>query len=87
MSSTTTVLDLSGAEDLCSEPAPLERVRRAYELLGPGHRLEARSPIAEHAFAVRAWSRKNGVLLLEDTRGDGINRLVLERPEASRATA
>ncbi len=86
MSGTTTVLDLSGAEELCTEPAPLERVRRAYDRLAIGERLEVRTPIAEHAFAVRAWSRKKGFALVDDERADGVNRLVLERTEASHSS-
>jgi TusA-related sulfurtransferase len=73
----TTVLDLSGAEDLCSEPAPLEQVKRALARLGPGELLEVRSPIADHAFAVRVWSRKNGVTLVSDERDGATHRLVL----------
>jgi TusA-related sulfurtransferase len=75
----TTVVDLSGAEELCSEPAPLEQVKRAFEKLAPGDSLEVRSPIAEHAFAVRAWSRKQGVTVVSDERVDGTQRLVLMR--------
>ncbi len=78
----TTVLDLSGAEELCTEPGALDRVRRAYARLEPGGRLEVRSPIAEHAFAVRAWSRKNGVNVIVDEPADGFRRLVLEAPAA-----
>jgi TusA-related sulfurtransferase len=79
----TTVLDLSGAEDLCTEPGALERVRKAYARLEPGGRLEVRSPVAEHAFAVRAWSRKNGVTVIADEPSEGFCRLVLEAPAAS----
>jgi TusA-related sulfurtransferase len=78
----TTVLDLSGAEDLCTEPGALERVRKAYARLEPGGRLEVRSPVAEHAFAVRAWSRKNGVTVIADEPSEGFRRLVLEAPAA-----
>jgi TusA-related sulfurtransferase len=78
--SALTVLDLSAAEDLCTEPGALERVRKAYAKLEPGGRLEVRSPVTEHAFAVRAWSRKNGVSLVADEPGDGYRRLVLEAP-------
>ena len=77
-----TVLDLSGAEDLCTEPGALERVLRAYARLEPGQRLEVRSPVAEHAFAVRAWSRKHGVNVVVDEPSDGYRRLVLEAPAA-----
>jgi TusA-related sulfurtransferase len=79
----TTVVDLSGAEDLCTEPGALQRVRTAYAQLEPGGRLEVRSPVAEHAFAVRAWSRKNGVSLTVDEPSDGFRRLVLESPATS----
>jgi TusA-related sulfurtransferase len=82
MSVETIVLDLSGAEELCSEPGALECVRRAYAKLEPGAQLEIRSPIAEHAFAVRAWSRKNGVSVIVDEPSDGYRRLVLEAPAA-----
>jgi TusA-related sulfurtransferase len=78
----TTVLDLSSCEDLCTEPGALERVRKAYAHLEPGGQLEVRSPVAEHAFAVRAWSRKNGVSLVVDEPADGYRRLVLEAPAA-----
>jgi len=74
------ILDLSQAEELCSEPGALERVKRAYAGLKPGDRLEVRSPVAEHAFAVRAWARKNGVPVVDDAAQDGVTRLVLEVP-------
>jgi TusA-related sulfurtransferase len=77
------VVDLSGSEELCTEPGALERVRKAYARLEPGGRLEVRSPIAEHAFAVRAWSRKNGVSVVVDEASDGYRRLILEAPAAS----
>ncbi len=73
------MLDLSGAEDFCADPTPLERVRRAYAGLEPGQTLEVRTPVAEHAFAVRAWSRKSGIALVEDAKENGVVRLVLER--------
>jgi hypothetical protein len=77
-----TVIDLSGSEELCTEPGALERVRQAYGRLEPGGRLEVRSPILEHAFAVRAWSRKNGVTVVVDEPSAGFRRLVLEAPAA-----
>lgn len=77
------VIDLSGSEELCTEPGALERVRKAYARLEPGGRLEVRSPITEHAFAVRAWSRKNGVRLIVDEPAEGYRRLVLEAPVAA----
>jgi len=61
-------------------------VRRAVAQLGPNDRLEVRSPVAEHAFAVRAWSRKNGIAVLEDERTDGVTRLVLAREASPPAT-
>ncbi len=73
----STVLDLSASEELCTEPGALERVRRAYARLEPGGQLEIRSPVAEHAFAVRAWSRKNGVTVVVDEAANGFRRLVL----------
>jgi TusA-related sulfurtransferase len=79
----STVIDLSAAEELCTEPGALDRVRRAYARLEPGGRLEVRSPVAEHAFAVRAWSRKNGVSVVVDEPADGYRRLVLEAPAAA----
>ncbi len=79
----TAVIDLSNSEELCTEPGALERVRRAYARLEPGGQLEVRSPIAEHAFAVRAWSRKNGVTVILDEPSDGYRRLVLAAPAAS----
>ena len=81
----TTVLDLSGAEELCTEPSPLERVQRAYAGLEPGHRLEVRTPIAEHAFAVRAWSRKHGVTIVVDERNGADHRIVLAHDGAPAA--
>ena len=78
----TTTLDLSASEELCTEPGALERVRRAYARLEPGGRLEVRSPIAEHVFAVRAWSRKNVVNVIIDEPSEGFRRLILEAPAA-----
>jgi TusA-related sulfurtransferase len=82
MSTAATVLDLRAAEELCTEPGALERVRRAYAKLEPGTQLEVRSPVGEHAFAVRAWSRKNGVSVVVDEPSDGYRRLVLDAPAA-----
>jgi tRNA 2-thiouridine synthesizing protein A len=79
LSQAPAVVDLSGAEDFCADPTPLERVRRAYADLEPGQRLEVRTTVEEHAFAVRAWSRKSGVALLEDRKDSGVTRLLLER--------
>jgi TusA-related sulfurtransferase len=54
-------------------------VRRAYAALERGQLLEVRTPVAEHAFAVRAWCRKSGITLLADSKQEGISRLVFER--------
>jgi TusA-related sulfurtransferase len=56
----------------------LERVKRAYARLAPGARLEVRSPIAEHAFAVRAWARKNDVAIVGEAVHDGVTALTIE---------
>lgn len=72
------VLDLSGAEELCSEPPPLERVRRQLAQLDPGARLEVHTPVPEHAFAVRAWSRRQGIAVVADERTPEGFRIVLE---------
>ena len=39
--------------------------------------------MTEHAFAVRAWSRKHGINLVKDERIGGVNHLVLERGDAT----
>jgi TusA-related sulfurtransferase len=59
------VLDLADAEQECGDPA-LGRVRRGYDALTPGQIIEVRTPIAEHAFAVRAWARRAGAELVGD---------------------
>lgn len=75
----TAVLDLAGAEQECGDPA-LERVRRGYAALPPGEVIEVRTPIAEHAFAVRVWARRTGAELVGDHR-DGAETVVhLRRP-------
>lgn len=82
MSGAPAILDLSEAEELCSEPGALERVKRAYAALAPGQRLEVSSRVPEHAFSVRAWSRKTSARILVDESRDGVTRLVLEAPAA-----
>ncbi len=82
MSAATTLVDLTGAEDLCTRPGALDQVRAAYAGLDPGGRLEVRSPVAEHTFAVRTWSRKQGVRVVVDEAAEGFRRIVLERPTA-----
>ena len=71
-------LDLAHAEDECGDNA-LSRVRRALEGLPRGALLEVTSPVAEHAFAVRAWSRREGVGVVADERHDGVARILLRR--------
>lgn len=73
------VLDLGTSEQECGDPA-LERVRRAYAALVPGEVLEARSPIAEHAFAVRAWTRRVGAELVGDEHAGAVSVLRVRRP-------
>ncbi len=73
------VLDLGDAEQECGDPA-LRRVRQAYAALAPGEVLEARSPIAEHAFLVRAWSRRQGADLVGDERDGKETVLRVRRP-------
>jgi hypothetical protein len=38
--------------------------------------------VAEHVFAVRAWSRRVGGEVVEESRERGLTRLVLQRPGA-----
>ena len=71
-------LDLSQSEEECGDNA-LGRVRRAVAELPPGELLEVTSGIADHVFSVRAWSRREGVDIVEDRRDDGVTRLVLRR--------
>jgi TusA-related sulfurtransferase len=73
------VLDLADAEQECGDPA-LGRVRRAYETLGPGQVVEVRTPIAEQAFAVRAWARREGAELVADQRDGRVAILRVRRP-------
>jgi TusA-related sulfurtransferase len=73
------VLDLADAEQECGDPA-LGRVRRAYETLGAGQVIEVRTPIAEQAFAVRAWARRGGAELVADQRDSRVAILRVRRP-------
>jgi TusA-related sulfurtransferase len=73
------VLDLTDAEQECGDPA-LGRVRRAYETLGAGQVIEVRTPIAEQAFAVRAWARREGAELVADQRDGLVAVLRVRRP-------
>jgi TusA-related sulfurtransferase len=73
------VLDLSEAEQYCSEPSPLQQVRRAFGALEPGAVLEVRSRVAEHAFAVRVWARREGVEVLRDEQQHGVHVVVVRR--------
>ncbi|MGD1053077.1 MAG: hypothetical protein ABR950_04535, partial [Candidatus Dormibacteria bacterium] len=68
-------LDLTAVEDECGDSA-MGRVRRAYTALAPGERLEVVTGVAEHLFGIRAWSRRVGGEVLEETReDDGHTRL------------
>jgi len=71
-------LDLAEAEQECGDNA-LGRVRRALDELEPGGLLEVTSPIAEHAFAVRAWSGRSGVAVVDESRTGATHRLLLRR--------
>ena len=75
-------LDLSDAEIECGDSA-MGRVRRAYGTLAAGERLEVVTGVAEHVFAVRAWSRRVGGEILEESTEGRCIRLVLRRPAAS----
>lgn len=71
-------LDLAQSEEECGDNA-LGRVRRAVADLPPGALLEVSSPVREHAFAVRAWSAREGVDVVEDAREGVVSRIVLRR--------
>ncbi len=73
-------LDLADAERECGDGA-LARVRRACPELAPGEPLTILTGVAEQAFAVRAWARKAGMELVEETRVGGRSRLVIRRPD------
>lgn len=72
-------IDLSDAEEECGDGA-LDRVRREYEALLPGDRLEVLTGVAEQAFGISAWSRKVGGEIVEEKREGGLTRLVVRRP-------
>jgi TusA-related sulfurtransferase len=74
-------LDLSDAEQDCGDSA-LGRVRRAYATLAPGGRLEVVTGVGEHVFGIRAWSRRVGGEVVEESSERGLTRLVLRRPDA-----
>jgi TusA-related sulfurtransferase len=73
------VLDLGAAEQECGDPA-LARVRRAYAALAPGAVVETRSPVAEHAFAVKAWARREGADVVADERRGAQTVLRVRKP-------
>jgi TusA-related sulfurtransferase len=72
-------LDLTSAEEGCGDSA-LGRVRRAYATLAPGECLEVVTGVADHVFGIRAWSRRVGGELVEESRAPGATRLLLRRP-------
>ena len=72
-------LDLTTAEEECGDSA-MGRVRRAYATLAPGERLEVVTGGAEHVFGIRAWSRRVGGEVLEESGEPGYTRLFLRRP-------
>jgi hypothetical protein len=73
------VVDLGEAEQECGDPA-LARIRRAYADLAPGEVVETRSPVAEHAFAVRAWARREGADVVADDRAGAQAVLRVRKP-------
>lgn len=74
-------LDLTDSEEECGDNA-LGRVRRALDEMAPGDLVEIVSEVAEHAFAVRAWGRRAGAAIVEETCEDTRTRIVLRRQAA-----
>jgi len=74
-------VDLRGAEDECGDTA-LRAVRRAIKELASGEVLEIVSDVAEQVFTVRAWARKTGRAVVEESReGKLVRMLVEEAPD------
>jgi TusA-related sulfurtransferase len=71
-------LDLENSEEECGDTA-LELVRRAMKDLAPGDVLEVRATVAEHAFVVRAWSRKTGRTVLVDESEGKQHRILVQQ--------
>jgi TusA-related sulfurtransferase len=71
-------LDLTHSEEECGDTA-LSLVRRALKELAPGDVLEVQATVAEHAFVVRAWARKTGKPVLEDTTEGKLTRILVQQ--------
>jgi len=71
-------VDLRGAEDECGDTA-LKAVRRSIKDLPPGEVLEVLSDVAEQIFTVRAWARKTGRAVLEESREGKLVRMLLQQ--------
>jgi TusA-related sulfurtransferase len=72
-------VDLATAEEECGDSA-MGRVRRAYEQLAPGETMEVLTGVPEQVFAIRAWARREGIEVVEESRQAGAIRLVVGRP-------
>jgi TusA-related sulfurtransferase len=72
------LVDLSDAEQDCGDSA-LAVVRRALSELNPGHIMEVRTTVAEHAFVIRAWARKTGKSVVSDRIEGKLTRIFLQR--------
>ena len=70
-------LDLRRSEEECGDTA-LQLVRRTVKEMAPGEILEVQANVAEHAFVVRAWARKTGRRIVEDTSEGKDTRILLE---------
>lgn len=73
-------LDLRQSEQECGDTA-LQLVRRTVDEMEPGQLLEIHADVAEHVFVVRAWARKNGNEIVEDSTEGGVTRIVLQIPD------
>lgn len=71
-------LDLTHSEEECGDTA-LGLVRRTMKDVAPGNVLEVKATVAEHAFVVRAWARKTGRPVLEDTTEDETTRILVQQ--------
>lgn len=73
-------VDLRDSEDQCGDTA-LKAVRRVLKDLGPGDVVEILSDVAEQVFTVRAWARKTGRDVLEETKEGKLTRMLLEQSD------
>lgn len=70
-------LDLRRSEEECGDTA-LQLVRRTVKEMASGEVLEIQADVAEHAFVVRAWARKAGHRIVEDSSEGKETRILLE---------